>query len=146
MLAAQQKTTIEQPCRALELFPFRWNRCGALDSCFDAFSSREPASTSLENALAEKMDRNCTMACLSPADLQCYSPIIITQPRYLSAVFQKGPLRHGKNQGDQPRRRTRWRRDDPDHLAVHQGQADQPVPRCEPDVFRPRDGIPRQDQ
>ncbi|QOZ25443.1 hypothetical protein XH93_18920 [Bradyrhizobium sp. CCBAU 51753] len=35
----------------LELFPFRWNRNGALDSCFDAFSSREPVSTSLENAL-----------------------------------------------------------------------------------------------
>jgi hypothetical protein len=36
---------------SLELFPFRWNRNGALDSCFDAFSSREPVSTSLENAL-----------------------------------------------------------------------------------------------
>src|SRR5690242_4913925 len=31
--------------------PFRLNRNGALDSCFDACSSREPASTSLENAL-----------------------------------------------------------------------------------------------
>src|SRR6185437_14326263 len=38
-------------CRCLELFPFRWNRNGVLDSCFDAFSSREPVSTSLENAL-----------------------------------------------------------------------------------------------
>src|ERR1700723_3862293 len=37
--------------RCLEPFPFRWNRNGALDSCFDAFSSREPVSTSLENAL-----------------------------------------------------------------------------------------------
>ena len=36
---------------ALESFPFRWIRNGALDSCFDAFSSREPVSTSLENAL-----------------------------------------------------------------------------------------------
>src|SRR6185437_6809453 len=35
----------------LEPFPFRLNRNGALDSCFDAFSSREPVSTSLENAL-----------------------------------------------------------------------------------------------
>ena len=34
----------------LEPFPFRWNRNGALDSCFDAFSLREPGSTSLENA------------------------------------------------------------------------------------------------
>src|SRR6202044_3118688 len=38
----------------LEPFPFRSNRNGALDSCFDAFSSREPVSTSLENALAER--------------------------------------------------------------------------------------------
>src|SRR5882757_2020534 len=36
---------------SLEPFPFRWNRNGALDSCFNAFSSREPVSTSLENAL-----------------------------------------------------------------------------------------------
>ena len=36
----------------LEPFPFRLNRSGALDSCFDAFSSREPVSYSLENALA----------------------------------------------------------------------------------------------
>ena len=34
--------------------PFRFYRNGALDSCFDAFSSREPVSTSLENALAER--------------------------------------------------------------------------------------------
>ena len=31
--------------------PFRYNRNGALDLCIDAFSSREPVSTSLENAL-----------------------------------------------------------------------------------------------
>jgi hypothetical protein len=35
----------------LEPFPFRLNRNGALDSWFDAFSRREPVSTSLENAL-----------------------------------------------------------------------------------------------
>src|SRR5258707_11120901 len=37
----------------LEPFPFRLNRNGALAPCLDAFSSREPGSTSLENALAE---------------------------------------------------------------------------------------------
>ncbi|AUC95026.1 hypothetical protein CWS35_12840 [Bradyrhizobium sp. SK17] len=37
--------------RQLEPIPFRLNRNGALDSCFDAVSSREPVSTSLENAL-----------------------------------------------------------------------------------------------
>ncbi len=36
---------------SLEPFPFRLNRNGALDSLFDAFSLREPVSTSLENAL-----------------------------------------------------------------------------------------------
>src|SRR5665213_3741114 len=42
----------------LEPVPFRWNRNGALDSCFDAFSSREPASTSLESALAPAILRH----------------------------------------------------------------------------------------
>ncbi len=45
--------------QTLEPSPFRWNRNGALDSWFDAFSLREPVSTSLENALAphsESMD------------------------------------------------------------------------------------------
>src|SRR5204862_911384 len=37
-----------------EPFPFRLNRNGALSFCFDAFSSREPVSTSLENALADR--------------------------------------------------------------------------------------------
>src|SRR5580698_2564311 len=60
----------------LEPFPFRSNRNGALDSCFDAFSSREPVSTpdqvrgrlSLENALA---DRFCAPSMRHPlgADL-----------------------------------------------------------------------------
>ncbi|MDA9468188.1 hypothetical protein [Bradyrhizobium sp. CCBAU 53415] len=35
---------------AMEPFPFRRSRNGAPDSCSDAFSSREPVSTSLENA------------------------------------------------------------------------------------------------
>jgi hypothetical protein len=38
----------------LEPFPFRWNRNGAPGFCFDAFSSREPVSTSLENALSQR--------------------------------------------------------------------------------------------
>src|SRR5271154_5966397 len=36
---------------ALEPFPFRLNRNGGSTLLFDAFSSREPVSTSLENAL-----------------------------------------------------------------------------------------------
>ena len=41
----------------LEPCPFRLNRNGALDSCFDAFALREPASTSLENALKKVFNR-----------------------------------------------------------------------------------------
>jgi hypothetical protein len=41
----------------LELFPFRWNRNGAPGFCFDAFSSREPVPTSLENAPGETQRR-----------------------------------------------------------------------------------------
>jgi hypothetical protein len=40
--------------RDLELFPFRLNRNGSLGFCFNAFSSREPVSTSLENALTSR--------------------------------------------------------------------------------------------
>ncbi|AUC92919.1 hypothetical protein CWS35_37120 [Bradyrhizobium sp. SK17] len=44
----------------LEPFPFLWNRNGALGSCLDAFSSREPVSTSLENALRSlELKRPC---------------------------------------------------------------------------------------
>src|SRR3979490_1957985 len=39
--------------RTLEPFPFRLNRNGAPDSLFDAFSSREPVPTSLENAFLD---------------------------------------------------------------------------------------------
>jgi hypothetical protein len=34
------------------IFGSDWIRTEALNSCFDAFSSREPVSTSLENAMA----------------------------------------------------------------------------------------------
>src|SRR4051812_13359071 len=39
--------------RSVPRAPFRLNRNGTLDSSFDAFSCREPVSTSLENALGE---------------------------------------------------------------------------------------------
>jgi hypothetical protein len=49
----RSKVLTKPPVAAgVEPFPFRWNRNGALGFCFDAFSSREPVSTSLENALA----------------------------------------------------------------------------------------------
>src|SRR5207237_1892784 len=40
----------------IRVFSFRLNRNGALSFCFDAFSSREPVSTSLENALSSRID------------------------------------------------------------------------------------------
>ena len=65
---------------------------------------------------------------------------------------REGPLMAG--QGDLmakikvegPGRRARRRRDDPDHLAVHQGPADPPVPRRRPGVLRPRHRAPRRDR
>ncbi|MDR3485286.1 MAG: hypothetical protein P4M05_10290 [Bradyrhizobium sp.] len=80
---------------------------------------------------ANRMGAKCITPWLSPGRLQCYSadaitPFVPHPPR--NALSQKGPICHGKNQGDQPRRRARRRRDDPDHLAIHQGQADQPLP------------------
>src|SRR5580692_7365717 len=48
---------------SLEPFPFRWNQNGALASCFDAFSLREPVSTSLENALRISPANNRSAAC-----------------------------------------------------------------------------------
>jgi hypothetical protein len=39
------------PRPALEHFPIPWNRKTSLGLCFIAFSSREPVSSSLENAL-----------------------------------------------------------------------------------------------
>jgi hypothetical protein len=50
--AREQLAEAARSAAALEPFPFRLNRNGALVSCFDAFSLREPVSTSLENALA----------------------------------------------------------------------------------------------
>ena len=57
----------------------------------------------------------------------------------------KGPYSHGENQGGQSGRRNGRRRDDPDHLARDQGQADPPVSRHRPDVFRSRHPEARRD-
>ena len=56
-----------------------------------------------------------------------------------------GSKLYGENQGDQPHRRDGRRRDDPDHLEVHQGQADLPLSRHRPDVFRSRHAKARRD-
>jgi hypothetical protein len=62
-------------------------------------------------------------AWLSPARLQCYSPAIITQPRITARFSKKAPSVMAKIKVTNPVVEL-----DPDHLAVHQGQADQPVP------------------
>jgi hypothetical protein len=78
-------------CHSLGPFPFRLDRNGPLSFCSDAFSSREPASTSLENALAwcDALSRRRTIEgrrcvkshavpfCLQP--VQMFGPLI---PRY----------------------------------------------------------------
>src|SRR2546429_2304153 len=52
-LAALSEIAIPIRRRRRVPFPFRLNRNRAPDSCFDAFSSREPVATSLENALVK---------------------------------------------------------------------------------------------
>src|SRR5947209_11640808 len=49
------------------------------------------------------------------------------------------------DQGEESGRRDGRRRDDADHLEVHQGQADRPVPRDRSEVLRSRDREPRQE-
>src|SRR5438093_814390 len=70
----------------LEPFPFRLNRNGALSFCFDAFSSREPVSTSLENALVIIEMLNAGALCLQVA-------VDINQA--LDASLQTGPAKPG---------------------------------------------------
>ncbi len=69
--------------RPLEPFPFRRNRNGALGFCFDAISSREPASTSLEDALT----RPCThksrfiSAARAVSTIRCFAASNRTSPQ-----------------------------------------------------------------
>ena len=53
---------------------------------------------------------------------------------------------HGQDQGRQSGRRDGRRRDDADHLAVHQGEADPALPRRRPEVLRPRHRAPGRDR
>jgi oligoendopeptidase F len=50
--------------------------------------------------------------------------------------------RSGEDQGRRNGRRARRRRDDPHHLAVHQGPPDPPLPRYHARVLRPRHRAP----
>src|SRR5690348_13941664 len=54
--------------------------------------------------------------------------------------------RYGEDQGEDPGRRDGRRRDDPDHLGVHQGEADPSLSRYRPEVLRPRHRVPRPDR
>ena len=53
---------------------------------------------------------------------------------------------HGQDQSHKPARRNGWRRDDPHHLEVHQGQAHPAVRRHSARLLRPRNRAPRRDQ
>ena len=50
----------------------------------------------------------------------------------------EGRIRMTKIKVDEPGRRARRRRDDPDHLGLHQEEADPALPRHRPEVLRPR--------
>jgi hypothetical protein len=52
------------------------------------------------------------------------SRAVVSSARRAAGVRATAP--HGQDQGEEPRRRDGRRRDDPHHLAVHQGQADPP--------------------
>jgi hypothetical protein len=66
---------------ALGTFPFRWNRNGALNSYFDAFSLREPLSTSLENAPDRRARRLALDQCeMAKRDKFLLHPFRETQP------------------------------------------------------------------
>ncbi|CAA9393448.1 MAG: Isocitrate dehydrogenase [NADP], partial [uncultured Rubellimicrobium sp.] len=52
----------------------------------------------------------------------------------------------GEDQGEDPGRRARRRRDDQDHLAVHQGPADPALPGRRAGVLRPGHRAPRRDR
>src|SRR5262249_17767685 len=47
-------------------------------------------------------------------------------------------VRNGENQSEESGRRDGRRRDDPHHLASHQGEADPSLPRCAAAPLRPR--------
>ena len=71
-----------------------------------------------------------------PADV---APLGSGQP---VAVDVGGAEFRGEDQGRRPGRRARRRRDDPDHLAVHQGPLDPSSPRRRPALLRPVDPAP----
>src|SRR5437762_4372775 len=61
--------------------------------------------------------------------LSLHDALPISQRRSRAFCGPVASARHGQDQGVQPDRRARRRRDDADHLAVHQGAADPSVPR-----------------
>ena len=66
-------------------------------------------------------------------------------PRIVAASIAS-PRRWREDQSREPDRRARRRRDDPDHLGVHQRAADPSLPRPRPRLLRPRDREPRRDR
>ena len=66
-------------------------------------------------------------------------------PLFPSIPRCKGPSLHGENQSGQSGRRNGRRRDDPDHLAIHQGQADPSLSRHQSALFRSRHSEARRD-
>src|SRR5438105_4272340 len=94
-LATLSEIAIPIRRRRLVPVPFRLNRNGVPDFCFDAFSSREPVATSLENALVKAGLAPVMSACLQRVEFgpQCAR----TGPRrkHLRLIFRRktGPGR-----------------------------------------------------
>ncbi len=60
--------------------------------------------------------------------------------------LSKGDSLNGEDQGEESGRRDGRRRDDPDHLEAHQGQADPSLPRHRPALLRSQHPEARRDQ
>src|SRR5215467_8069148 len=76
------------PVSAFSEPPFRLHRNGGSDLLFDAFSSREPATTSLENALVTMMLDDHDLVVMMPPSLM---PTAIV-PAAIHAIFGPRPI------------------------------------------------------
>ena len=115
--------------------------------CRESVAGKASASSSLgfRPSAAFTARKSCYRAAATADNFAMRSCPHFRKCDSLSRPALKRCLVNGQDQGHQPHRRDGWRRDDQDHLAVHQGQADPSLPRHQPDVFRPRHAEARRD-
>ena len=74
----------------------------------------------------------------------------MVRPRFAAgceaATTNRGTSAYEQDQGQESSRRAGRRRDDSDHLGIHQGQADPPLPRRRSQILRPRHSETRRDR